>query len=333
MELFNEVKNQYFHLVFKVLQLSNKGLSEKEIREIVDKEEYEEKVIGKDFKTFDGLLLNKYNNNENFKFLAKKEDKYYPIVNNKNLAVRFTVIEKLWLKEFIRDKVVQNLLGETIIAKLQESLKDIEFLNIKSIIDITNSANDDKRIRRNFNNVFFDLINAIIEERVITYSNTDKQGNYYKDQLALPIRIEYNMKSNTYSVNMYSIIENRNILVSLNTIHNIKFENNIVCNLTRSEVLEGMKEKKYAEEPVTVQVVDEKGAMERFFMLFSQYERSSRYLGNNKYEVKVSYYTFEEREVITKLVSLGPYVKVIEPIAIKNGVISEIVKALELCSR
>jgi len=48
-------------------------------------------------------------------------------------------------------------------------------------------------------------------------------------------------------------------------------------------------EQKYSEEPIILEVTDEKAAMERCFMCFSGMERTARSLGNNKYEIKLNY--------------------------------------------
>ena len=58
MELFHEYKNRYFNLVFKLLNLSQRGLSREEIISLIDQEEYDEKLISKNLVTFEGMLLN-----------------------------------------------------------------------------------------------------------------------------------------------------------------------------------------------------------------------------------------------------------------------------------
>jgi len=55
-----------------------------------------------------------------------------------------------------------------------------------------------------------------------------------------------------------------------------------------------------------LEVTDEKAAMERCFMCFSGMERTARSLGNNKYEIKLNYYLFEEENLIRNIISLGP---------------------------
>ena len=129
MELFHEYKNKYFHLVFRILNLAKDGLYKDEIIKLIEKEEYDEKVIGKDFKTFEGMLLNEYDKQDNFNFLEEREGKFYSILNNDEsipLKVRFSKLEKTWINGMIKEPVVQALLGKEILEKLETALKDVK---------------------------------------------------------------------------------------------------------------------------------------------------------------------------------------------------------------
>lgn len=114
------------------------------------------------------------------------------------------------------------------------------------------------------------------------------------------------------------------ILVGVELVHDMKL------NIHKQEVLKLLKEKRYSKEPIVIEVTDERAAMERCFMCFSGFERTSRSLGDNKYEIKLNYYTFEEDDVIMKLIALGPFVKVISPQRVIDVVVRKIKKAMEL---
>lgn len=117
--------------------------------------------------------------------------------------------------------------------------------------------------------------------------------------------------------------------MNLHTLKSVKITDNIKLEVTREDVLKILKQKKYCDVPITIELTDIRGAMERCFMSFSSYERSSRFVGYNKYEVDIYYYTFEEADVIRKIMSLGPYVKIKSPSRVKQIIIDKITKALE----
>ena len=101
MDLFHEYKNKYFDLVNFLLNLSRKGLTKEEIIKIVKDEEFDEKLITKDFKTFEGMILNEYNNEDNLNILKIKDNKYYPaIYSNTPLKNRFCKIEMVLCQYF-----------------------------------------------------------------------------------------------------------------------------------------------------------------------------------------------------------------------------------------
>lgn len=330
MELFHEYKNKYFHLVFRILNLAKDGLYKDEIIKIIEKEEYDEKVIGKDFKTFEGMLLNEYEKQDNFNFLEDRAGRFYNILNNEGnipLKVRFSKLEKTWINGMIKDTIVQALLGKEIIEKLESSLRDVKDGN-NDIIEFTNKAKNDFQYDLvKLNEDFHTILEGIINEKIIIYTNVDKNGNEYNNQLALPIRIEYSLKDDKFRASLYSLEEERSIMVNLHTLKDIKIVENMTSKIKREDVLKKLKEKKYCETPIIIELEDIRGAMERCFMSFSSFERSSRAISENKYEIDIYYYTFEEAEVIRKIMSLGPYVKVKSPDRIRKIIIDKIKRA------
>jgi RNA-splicing ligase RtcB/predicted DNA-binding transcriptional regulator YafY len=334
MELFDEVKNRYLHIVFKVLHECEKGLSEKDIIKIIEEEEFEEKVIGSNFKTFEGLLLNQYKEEENLNLLKLKEGRYFP--NSKGtkkpaLPVRLTNIEKAWLKNMLEGKRAGILLKDTTIAKLKEALKDFEAPNLNDIIDITNTSELPSLVNSElYEENLRTLLKAMIEEKPIRYCNTDRLGNKYCNRLALPIRLEYSLKDGRFRASMYSLDENRSIMTNLFSMTDIELEENEKVDISREAVIKLLRECKYSTEPIVLEVTDKKAAMERCFMSFSELERYSRCIEKDKYELKLFYYTFEEEEIIRKILAIGPYVKVISPQGIKEEIINRIRRALEL---
>lgn len=333
MELFHEYKNKYFHLVFRILNLARNGLYKDEIIRLIEKEEYDEKIIGKDFKTFEGMLLNQYSKTDNFNFLEERDGKYYSILKNEDsipLKVRFSKLEKSWLNGMIKEPVVQALLGEETLDKLEAALIEVT-RGSNEVIEFTNKVKNDVDIDlEKISKDFYTILEGIIKEKVILYSNVDKNGNEYNNQLALPIRIEYSLKDDKFRASLYSLEEKRSIMVNLHTLKEVKIAQNVNLEIKREDVLKILKEKKYSEIPITIELEDIRGAMERCFMSFSSFERNSRNISENKYEIDIYYYTFEEDEVIRKIMSLGPYVKVKSPDRVRDIVIDKIKRALML---
>lgn len=334
MELFDEVKNRYFHIIFNVLNECKEGISKDHILKIVNEEEFQEKVIGKDFQTFEGLLLNEYEDNENFNLIEEENSSYYPnIKGNPKLAVpvRLTNIEKMWLKNLLNEEFIQFVLSDNTILKLKAALKDIEGANTSEIIENTNkSILPDIEDLETYKDNFKILIKAMVNGKVINYCNVDKWGNEYLGKRALPVRIEYSVKDQRFRASMYSLDDNRPIMVNIFSLSHIELEENEKNKLDREAAIRKVHESRYSKEPIVLEVTDKKAAMERCFMSFSEMERCSRCIGEDKYEMKLFYYIFEEEEIIRKILSLGPYVKVISPQRIREEVVKRIRRAIDL---
>ncbi|CDM70188.1 hypothetical protein CM240_3071 [Clostridium bornimense] len=320
MELFEESKNRYFSLITEILNLSVSGLEENKIIQIINDGEYEEKVIGKNQQSFEGLILNQYDNTDNFNLLEKKEDKYYSVGGK--VPIRFTKVEKIWIREMLKDSNCRELLGEELAIKLDKELNINEEIDISSIIERTNLEDkyESKFPIENFNI----LLEAIRDDKEIIYDNKD-----YKNERAVPLKIEYDIRSDVLRTSMYYIDEERLVLVNLSSMSNIKVTNDKKCKLEKDEIYKQLRENKRCKEPIVFQVKDKRQAMERCFMTFSSFERTSKIIKDNVYEITLYYYTFQEEEIIRKILSLGSYITVLEPTNIKEKIIKRVKKAIE----
>lgn len=332
MELFDEVKNRYFHIVMKVLCECSDGLNKDDILSIIDEEEFQEKVLGKDNETFSGLMINTYGDGRDYKLLEERDGLFYPVIEGGNSAipVRFTNIEKFWLKSLTEEKGINTFLRKETLGKLRSALKDVDAPISSEIIEMTNiSTSPVIENQENYEKNIRTLLRAIAEEKAIVYSNTDRHGNRYEKVRSLPIKLEYSLRDRRFRVSMYSIDEDRPIMANIHSMNNISISEAAPL-IDRETALKQLRENKYSQEPIVLEVTDKKAAMERCFMSFSGLERSSRCIDKDKYEIKLNYYMFDEEEIIRKILALGQYVRVTSPQRIINEVIKKIEKALEM---
>lgn len=333
MELFNEVKNRYFLLIYKIINECENGKSKEEIVQIIDEGEFEQKVIGKNQQSFADLVLNRCLSKENFCLLSEEDGKFYPSIRNCGnppLPIRFTNLEKAWLKALLDKDKVRLILGKNTYEKLHNKLKDIDTPIREEYFELTNTINlpqvdNEFAYESNFNII----LSAIIKEKPIRYNNTDKRGNVYKNKLAVPINIEYSMRDGRFRVSMYSIDDDRPIMANIFSLSSLRIVDEDV-EIDREKAKELLIEQKYSGEPIILEVTDSKAAMERCFMCFSGMERTARDLGEGKYEIRLNYYMFEEENIIRNIISLGPYVRVLSPQRIADEVIRRVRKSIDL---
>ena len=334
MELFNEVKNRYFRLIFKIINECANGKAKADILRIIDEGEFEQKVIGKNQESFADLILNRCSEDENLNFLTEKDGLFYPSVENDQLPlpIRFTKIEKAWLKALLEVPDIRMVLSDETFAKLQKELDGFDSPIKSEYIELTNTINlPNIFLKNNYEKNFRILLDALVQEKPVRYSNTDKKGNIYENMLALPVAIEYSMRDSRFRISMYSIDNKRPVMANIFTLLDLRIVDEEV-GIDRETAKRLLLEQKYSEEPVVLEVTDIKAAMERTFMCFSGMERTSRNLGKNKYEIRLNYYSFEEENLIRNIISLGPYVKVISPQRIVDEIVKRVIMSINMYS-
>lgn len=336
MELFSEVKNRYFQLIFRIINECAGGKAKSEILRMVDEGEFEQKVIGKNQKSFADLVLNKCETDENLNLLTEKDGMFYPSIENAGkppLPVRFSILEKAWLKALLEKEGVRMVLSKEIFDKLQNELADVDTPIRDEYFELTNRIKLPAVFEQETYEENFQLImNALIHEKPIRYSNTDKKGNIYSNRLALPVSIEYSMRDGRFRISMYSLDDNRPIMANIFTLSDLRVVDEDV-GINRETAKKLLFEQKYSEEPMILEVTDKKAAMERCFMCFSGMERTARDLGDNKYEIRLNYYLFEEENLIRNIISLGPYVRVLSPQRIADEIVARVKKSISLYNK
>jgi predicted DNA-binding transcriptional regulator YafY len=278
-------------------------------------------------------MLNRCDEEENLNLLTERDSRFYPALEaagNPPVPVRFTMLEKFWLKALLNNEGVKMVLSQKTYDKLKKELEGIDTPIREEYIEMTNTIKLPQIAEQEaYSNNFRLILKALIDKKSIRYTNTDKRGNIYRDKLALPVGIEYSMRDGRFRVSMYSIDDNRPIMANIFTLSELRIVDEDV-GIDRETAKRLLFEQKYSSEPIVLEVIDKKAAMERCFMCFAGMERTARDLGNNKYEIKLNYYLFEEENLIRNIISLGPYVKVISPQRMVDEIVKRVRKSLSL---
>ena len=64
---------------------------------------------------------------------------------------------------------------------------------------------------------------------------------------------------------------------------------------------------------LTLQINDERNALERVMLHFAHFEKQAERVEDNKYLLHLKYYANDETEIVIRVLSFGPCVKVISP--------------------
>lgn len=293
--LFSEIFGCYYKVITEIV--NNSPLSVDEIRNIINKNGYTESCFH---------LLPKI---ATLPFIEKKGDKYYSLLENK-IKMPLTNIEKSWLKAISQD-VRFKLFAENFDLS---NLKDIEPLYEQEHFKYYDKYSDGDDFGNYYYLKCFRKINAALENSIpvkIVYQNP--QGritvNHY-----IPLRFEFSPKDDKFRFFAARIRNGKFIdyvYLNMGRILDVRNSNEIYNGKLN---LDPHLEKFESEEPVIVEIYDERNAIERFMVEFSTHKKNSEFDENTQTcTTKIYYRKTDEIEVLIKLLSFGPTLKVLGP--------------------
>ena len=84
---------------------------------------------------------------------------------------------------------------------------------------------------------------------------------------------------------------------------------------------------------ITLEIYDERKAMERVMLAFAHFEKSAVQISDDVYRLTLNYDSFDETELVVRVLSFGPMIKVLEPEGFRNLIQERISKQIELMKR
>ncbi len=64
---------------------------------------------------------------------------------------------------------------------------------------------------------------------------------------------------------------------------------------------------------LTIEITDDRNTLERAMLHFAHFEKQAERIDENRYLLRMKYYESDETEIVIRILSFGPYVRVIEP--------------------
>lgn len=293
--LFSEIFGCYYKVITEIV--NNSPLSVDEIRNIINENSFAESCFH---------LLPKL---ETLPFIERKGNKYYSLLENK-IKIPITNIEKSWLKAISNDPRFELFAVDYDKSKLD----DIEPLYKQEQFKYYDKYSDGDDFGNYYYQKHFRKINAAIENSTpikIIYQNPKGRitVNHY-----IPVKFEFSPKDDKFRF-FAARIRNGKLIdyvcLNIGRILDVRNSNETYKGKLN---LEPHLEKFDCEEPVVVEVYNDRNAIERFMVEFSTYRKNSEFDDNTQTcTTKIYYRKTDEIEVLIKLLSFGPTLKVLEP--------------------
>lgn len=285
--IFHEIYSVYYQTVAKILEEAlDHPLKQDEICNIIEKYAFSESIL-----SIESALREQ-------KWQLLKSDGTTIFKNDPSMPL--TTIQKRWLKSICQDPRIHLF---------QDDLKEIEFPEIEPlftpndfyIFDQYQDGDDytDESYIRNFR-MILDAIKNQYPLKITTYNHKGKKVL----MKILPKYLEYSEKDDKFRVAGFG--SRLGGTVNLGRI--------ISCERTKTaentELIHRIPPRKRR---VIFELEDERNALERVLLHFAHFPKKAEKIEENRYHIMVDYDKDDETEMVIRILSFGPMIKVVQP--------------------
>ena len=283
--IFSEIYGSYFRAVSAILAKAVEGgLTERELSRTVQENAFGESLITIPAKLTDGswpLLTEGFGT---------------PLRHTPRLPL--TTLEKQWLKALLLDPRVQ-LFGPS-----EEGLEDVEPLfTPDQFVYFDRYSDGDNYTDPEYIGHFRTILQAMHEKRKLRIRFHGHRGTQ-QSTVCTPFRLEYSSKDDKFRL-IASGFRGRALTVNLS-------------RMDSAELLGPWDEAEYRQpieqvETLVMELFDTRNALERAMLHFSDLEKETERIGDRRYRITLKYRQGDETEILIRILSFGPMVKVTEP--------------------
>ena len=289
--LFSEVYGAYYECVREMIDQAQQGrLTDVSMREIVREQAFPESMteIPQALKTGKWPLLRK----DGSTVIRHPAD------------VPLTKLQKQWLKSLLNDPRIR------LFDVSEAGLEDVEPLfTYDQIVWYDRFTDGDPWEDEEYQKRFRTICGAIRLRRGLK-SIYRTHRDHTTVQEIYPKSLEYSPQDDKFRLLGYRPRDGRNTILNLKRM--------ISCEMTDSfdpAVFEGAAEES---KQAVVELINERNALERLMFQFSNLAKKTEQVDSRRYRVTLSYRPEDETEMLIKLMSFGPVLKVLEPAELVN---------------
>jgi len=282
--LFSEIYSAYFNTVAVILREAMQGgITEKRIVEIINDKAFSESIltIMPALKNEEWLLLNR--------------EGQTPL--QKTPKMPLTLLQKRWLKALTADPRI------ALFAPDISGLDGIEPLfSIDDFVYFDRYADGDPFEDASYINAFRIIMTALWERRKLKISHENRRGKRVTGNF-IPHRLEYSSKDDKFR------------LITAGGWHSRTIN---LARIKHCELLDAYEESDVIpparrETSLTFELTDERKALERVMLHFSDCRKETRRLDDAHYHVTLWYDPQDETEMVIRMLAFGPLVRVTTP--------------------
>lgn len=282
--LFHEIYGSYYNTVAAVIGAAQSGtLSQKELSRIIS-----EKAFGESILSIPDNLAD-----ESWPFLRK--DLTTPIEHTP--ATPLTTVQKQWMKAVCLDPRIQLFQPD------MTGLDDVEPLfTPDTFVYYDRYSNHDPFEDAQYIAHFRTILTAMKEKRYIRVQFRGHLGTRH-NFLCIPYKLEYSPKDDKFR--LLTAIDKQIMTINLSRIRS--------CRIEESYPEEEYQPVNYREKSIVFDLTDDRNALERVMLHFSDLEKETVKLDDTHYRVTLYYKRDDETELVIRILSFGSVLRVISP--------------------
>ena len=299
--IFSEIYGSYFKAVSAILAKAVDGvLTERELTRTVLENAFGESLITIPARLTDGS------------WPLITEDFGTPLQHKPQMPL--TTLEKQWLKALLLDPRVR------LFDPSEEGLEDVEPLfTPDQFVYFDRYADGDDYSDPRYIEHFRMIIRAMHEKRKIRVRFHGHRGTR-QSYVCIPYRLEYSSKDDKFR--LITGFRNKPLTVNLSRIDSV-------------HILDPWEEDEYRlpherEKEVVMELYDTRNALERAMLHFSDLEKETERIDDRRYRITLHYRQGDETEILIRILSFGPVLKVIEPESMVSQIRERLAKQMAL---
>lgn len=288
--IFSELYSVYYNTVAEILKAAiDHPLGKNELRRIVEERAFGESILNIEPSLTEG------------RWQLLKRDGTTPVQSVPSMPL--TMIQKRWLKAISLDSRIRLFQDELI------EFPDVEPLFTEEDICIFDKYADGDNYRdgayiKNFRRI----LDAIRNRYPLSIDVLNRRGHRTCIVL-MPEYLEYSEKDDKFRL----IGSGCRLVRTVNLGRIIRCERYMGQNVIRSN-----ERKRRRPRSVQFELVDQRNALERVLMHFAHFEKQAEQIGDQRYKVTIYYDKDDETEMVIRILSFGPMVKVTAPVHFIN---------------
>ena len=299
--IFSEIYSSYFKAVSAILAKAVDGvLTERELTRTVLENAFGESLITIPARLTDGS------------WPLITEDFGTPLQHKPQMPL--TTLEKQWLKALLLDPRIR------LFDPSEEGLEDVEPLfTPDQFVYFDRYADGDDYSDPRYIEHFRMIIRAMHEKRKIRVRFHGHRGTR-QSSVCIPYRLEYSSKDDKFR--LITGFRNKPLTVNLSRIDSV-------------HILDPWEENEYRlpherEKELVMELYDTRNALERAMLHFSDLEKETERIDDRRYRITLHYRQGDETEILIRILSFGPVLKVIEPASMVSQIRERLTKQMAL---